>query len=54
MIHALSQWLCQDDCREQFLKLQVKTVASPRNHDAGLWCQANARNTGPGCPRPSK
>jgi hypothetical protein len=25
-------WLCWDDCREQFLKLQIKTVASPRNH----------------------
>ena len=24
-------WLCWDDCREQFLKLQIKAVASPRN-----------------------
>jgi hypothetical protein len=39
-------WLCRDDCREQFLKLQIKAVASPRNHlyrtghplvDAGLF-----------------
>ena len=41
------QWLCRDDCREQFLKLQIKAVASPRNHfyrtgqsltEFGLFC----------------